>query len=182
MIKAVRHYQDYVRHDDPVVEASNFIALMVAASQPFYPLYVYWILGPDFWPTLFTLLSTPFFIAVPALARVNSLAGCALLPIVGIANTAMSAALLGPRSGVLLFLAPCIVIASLQFGRSERWLALIMAALALAAFWGLQPGAYASLVALSELEASRLVTLHAISVGTLLVVAGFSFARARSSR
>ena len=170
-------YRQYVRHDDPRVEASNAIALLVAANQPFYPLYVYWMAGAEFWPTLLTLLSTPFFVAVPAVSRANSVAGRLLLPVAGIANTAMSAALLGASTGVLLFLAPCLMIASLQFRGNQRWAGLATAALAGAVYFRLQAGVSA-MVVFSEVETARLVNLHVLSVGVLMIFSGFSFSKA----
>ncbi len=156
--------------------ASNNIALFVAASQPFYPIYVWWIVGADAWPTLFTLLSTPFFLAVPALARANSVAGRALLPLAGIANTAGTALALSPASGVMLFLGPVMMIAVLQFRRPQRWLGLTICALAGAAYLAVDALAPAGLVAIPAAEMARLVTLHAISAASLIVIGAMQFA------
>lgn len=52
-----------------MVAACNLIALVVASNQPFYPLYVYWAVSGDVWPTFFTFLSTPLFLAVPVVAK-----------------------------------------------------------------------------------------------------------------
>jgi hypothetical protein len=174
----VQRYRRYVDNDDPLAASSNFIALMVAASQPFYPLYVYWVIGGDYWPTLFTFFSTPFFLAVPALARSNSLAGRALLPIAGIANTALASLLLGPQSGVLLFLMACVLIAAVQFRKSERWCAFLLVAAATAAYFLLKGTTQYALVDLSDSAATGLIALNAFSVGALLVISGFSFADA----
>ncbi len=168
-------YRNYAAHDDPLVAASNSISLFVAASQPFYPIYVWWIAGADAWPTLFTLLSTPFFLAVPAMARANTIFGRALLPVAGIANTAVTAALLGPATGVLLFLGPVMMIAMLQFRREERWWGLSISALAGAVYLALDALAPAGLVAIAPAEAARLVTLHAISAASLIVICGMQF-------
>ena len=58
----------YFVHDDPLVATANLVALVVLWNQPFYPLYVYWPVGPDIAPSFYTFLSTPFFLGVPALA------------------------------------------------------------------------------------------------------------------
>ena len=68
----------YAGHSDPRVAVANTIALVVAANQPFYPLYLYGLLDGAITPVWFTFLSTPFFLAVPAVARRNAAAGRAL--------------------------------------------------------------------------------------------------------
>jgi hypothetical protein len=112
----------YAGHTDPLTESCNWIALVVASNQPVYPLYLLWIVGGDWWISAWTFLSTPFFVAVPAVARRNSAAGRALLPLAGIGNCVVSAKAFGVASGVELFLVACALIALLAFRRSEwRW-------------------------------------------------------------
>ena len=62
----------YARADDPLAAATNFIALCVVGNQPFYPLYVWWVVGDDGWVSFLTFLSTPFFLIIPAIARRSS--------------------------------------------------------------------------------------------------------------
>ena len=112
----------YAAHPDPLAESCNWIALVVASNQPIYPLYLLWIVGGDWWISVWTFLSTPFFVAVPAVARRNSAAGRALLPLAGIGNGVVSAKAFGVASGVELFLIACALIALLAFRRPEwRW-------------------------------------------------------------
>lgn len=136
-----RRVAAYAAHDDPMVATCNFVALVVASNQPFYPLYVYWAVSEHIWPTFFTFLSTPFFLAVPALARRLPTAGRALLALTGIANTVLSAKVFGQASGVEIFLIPCALIAATFFRPSERLTALILVGLAIMAYLGLD-GAY----------------------------------------
>jgi hypothetical protein len=110
----------YPAHADPRAAACNMIALVVAWNQPLYPLYVRWLVGGDAWATCWTFLSTPFFLAVPFVARRNALAGRALLPLAGVANTVLSAKAFGLASGVAWFLVPCGLIALLAF-RPREW-------------------------------------------------------------
>ncbi|HHZ07788.1 MAG TPA: hypothetical protein GX405_03305 [Rhizobiales bacterium] len=131
ILKAVR---SYARNDDPLAEAANAIALLVASSQPFYPLYVYWSVGPTIWPTAFTFLSTPFFLLVPALNGVSTVAGRILLPLAGIGNTVLSAAVFGVQSGVEVFLIPCALIACLLFRPNERMATYAVVLLAILSF------------------------------------------------
>lgn len=88
----------YAYHCDPRVAAANVISLLVASNQPFYPLYIFWLVSSDITAAWFTFLSTPFFVAVPAVARWNDAAGRALLPLTGIGNTMLSAWLFGTAS------------------------------------------------------------------------------------
>ena len=124
-----RWLKAYCDHPDPRVAANNAIAVMVGANGPLYPVYVWLLVGKDFWPSLLTLISTPLFCLVPAVARRSSLAGRAMLPIVGIVNTLICVKALGEGSGVALFLLPCILIPALTMRPRERVLQLIMVSL-----------------------------------------------------
>ncbi|PZN99418.1 MAG: hypothetical protein DCF30_11770 [Hyphomicrobiales bacterium] len=182
----------YAHHPDPRVAMANFFALLVASNQPFYPLYLYWTVGPEIGPSVWTFLSTPFFLAVPALARRNALAGRALLPIAGIANTLLSAKVFGVASGVEIFLVPCAVLALLIFRPHERWIA----AFPLAGFCFLayllfhdaygapfhlySEAEYAALLRLNMLSAGGLTAFTALSVSTLLADAEAEAASAKA--
>jgi hypothetical protein len=114
--------RSYAAHPDPRAESCNWIALAVASNQPIYPLYLLWAVGGDWWVSVWTFLSTPFFLAVPAVARRHAAAGRALLPLAGIGNGVVSAKAFGVGSGVELFLIACALIGLLAFrGRERRW-------------------------------------------------------------
>jgi len=110
----------YTDSPDPRVAASNWVSVLVAMNQPFYPLYVWAIVGFDGGASLVTFLSTPFFAAIPALARRHPLWGRAMLPLVGAANTMLTAKAVGSASGVELFLFPCAMAAAMAFRAFER--------------------------------------------------------------
>ena len=116
LLQPLRAYAD---NRDPLAAAGNRVALLVAVNQPFYPIYVAWLVG-NAWPTLLTFLSTPLFLAVPAVARRSPQAGRALLVLAGVANTMLAAKAVGVASGVEAFLAPCVVLAGLLFRPGER--------------------------------------------------------------
>lgn len=175
ILAAIRRY---AAHDDPLVAAANLIALVVAWNQPFYPVYLYWLVSPDIAPSFFTFLSTPFFLAVPAVARCDARVGRALLPLTGIANTVLSAKLFGEASGVELFLAPCVMIAAMLFRRGERLLMLSLVGLAFVVFGGLHGRYGAPLHLYSPEEYQRFLSLNAVSVGTLIAFVGLCFANA----
>lgn len=185
--------RSYAHHPDPRVGAANTIALLVASNQPFYPLYLLWLVSTDITAAWFTFLSTPFFVAVPAVARRNGVAGRALLPLAGIGNTALSAWLFGTASAVEIFLIPCGVLALLLFRPRERVIGLALAALAFGVFLFLhdvygQPltrydaTEYAALARLNLVSASMLTAFVAILFSGILAQAEQSVDTARHEK
>jgi len=168
----------YCRSDDPLAAAGNVIALCVVGNQPFYPLYVWWIVGDDGGASLVTFLSTPFFLAVPAVARRSSLAGRAMLPIVGIANTVLSAKAFGVASGVELFLCPCAMIAGMALRAQERRIMLVTVGLAIAAFALGGDRLGASLHVFSPEQYVRFLSLNAWSVAGLTAFVALQYSSA----
>ncbi|MBX3575803.1 MAG: hypothetical protein KF723_01245 [Rhizobiaceae bacterium] len=160
-----------MHHPDPLVAGANWIALLVASSQPFYPLYVWWSVSDTVWPVFFTWLSTPFFLAVPWVARRNSRAGRALLTLAGIGNTLMSAKLFGVASGVELFLLPTLTTAFI-FWRTRLFGLAVSAALAAAFLFARDWYGFSPIHAWTAEELAAFVTLNAMSAGGLTVVLG----------
>jgi len=120
----------YAGHPDPRAALANTVALVVASNQPFYPLYIYWAVSPTIWPAYVSFLSTPLFLAVPALMRRSTRLGRATLLVAGIGNTLLCRLALGGGSGVDVFLFPCLMLALLLFGRKERLIGFAFAAFA----------------------------------------------------
>lgn len=162
----------YAAHPDPRAAIANTIALVIVSNQPFYPLYLHWTVGPVVSPSYVTFLSTPFFAAVPATMRRNSLLGRSLLLMAGIGNTLLCRVAFGAGSGVEVFLFPCLMLALMLFRRSERTFAVGFTAFAFAAY--LLPAAwlgapihlyeideYAALQRLNFLSAASLTALIA---------------------
>lgn len=168
---AMRIYAD---HPDPRVAAANYISLLVASNQPFYPIYVWWLVG-DVGPALYTFLSTPFFLAVPALARRSAIAGRALLPLAGIGNTLLCAKLFGVQSAVEVFLIPCAVLAALLFRPTERMVGLPIVGLAFLSFLVLHGRYGIPVVAYGALEYEALMRLNAVSASALTVLTAIVF-------
>ena len=176
----LRRIGDYAAHPDPQAAACNRIALVVAWNQPFYPLYLWWLVGGDWWVSVWTFLSTPFFAGVPIVARRNALAGRALLPLTGIANALLSTKAFGQASGVELFLIPCMLIALLAFRRSEQRVAVALSGATAIAVWA--HGHYGA--PLGRFDASQYADfqrLNATSVAALSAVILWSLIRARTS-
>jgi hypothetical protein len=175
--QAVGAVRRYANHPDPRVAAANFIALLVASNQPFYPLYLSWLVS-DISPVWYTFLSTPFFLAVPALARKNSLAGRALLPLAGIGNTVSCASLFGTASAVEIFFIPCAAIALLVFRPKERLFAFGVAGLALGAYLLLIGRYGAPMVAYGAEDYAALARLNVVSASMLTGFVALVFSNA----
>jgi hypothetical protein len=121
-LAAAKHWlSSYLASDDPFAAIANTGAFIVWSHQPIYPLYCAWFVGRDAWPSLLTWFSTPFFAAVPIIAREKgSLAGRCLFLGAGLANELVALKAMGAASGVGWFILPCFVIA-LTFFRAREW-------------------------------------------------------------
>lgn len=162
----------YFHHPDPLVRTANMIALVVVFNQPFYPLYLYWSVSPNFEAAYWTFLSTPFFLAVPMVSRMDAMAGRALLPVAGIGNTMLSAKAFGDASGVELFLLPIVLIAFVVFRPKERLHSFALAGLSLAVYMVMHGGYGEPFHRFTAEEYTSFVRLNATSVGMLTALVG----------
>jgi hypothetical protein len=167
--------REYAANPDPLANAAGTIALIVACNQPFYPLYLHAILGAAAWPAWLTLLSTPFFVAVPALARRHSFVGRAMLPIAGVANTVLCVKLFGAASAVELFLLPCLLLGSILFRPHERIATAPVLALPFIAYLLVDWKFGVAMKVLNCNEYAALITVNAMSVAALTVLIGILF-------
>jgi hypothetical protein len=175
-----RAIRRYIAHDDPLIAAGNLVAMVVAWNQPFYPLYIWWLVSDVIWPSYFTFLSTPFFLAVPAIARRHPVSGLVTFVLAGIGNTVLSVKLFGEASGVELFLAPCVMLAAMLFRQKERLVMLALVGLAFAVFAGLHGRYGPPLHLYTAEEYASFLSLNAFSVGTLMAFIGLTFANAQA--
>jgi len=169
----------YANHHDERAAVSNRLALIIASNQPFYPLYVYLVSPALFTESLFTLFTTPLFLAIPAWTRRHPRSGRALVSLVGAGNTLICVAAYGPQSGVELFFMACAVMAALPFRADERrisyGLLVIIAVTHFAARYVFEvPG--------NPAIGEGLVTLHGYSVFGLLTLIAILFASIDSDR
>ncbi len=170
----MHRFQGYVAHPDPRTALANMVALLIVSNQPFYPLYVYWIVGNPAWITVVTFLSAPFFFAVPALSRRNALLGRILMCVAGTFNTVLCMWAFGTASGVELFYLPCILLGAILFCATEKAAAAFCVGLPMAAYLALHGRLGAPLHVFTPAEYTSLVSLHAISVGSLIALIGYS--------
>ncbi len=162
-------------HDrDPLVEATNWVALLVGTHLPFWPLYVWWSAGAQAFPTaLLTVALAPLFLVIPLLSRRSGLLARAATPLVGVVNTVFTVWVLGTNSGTTLFLAPCTALAAFSFRRRERWLMLALTALPLIVYFVLQYRAPVPLHRYDPGAAKSLFVLNVISVSVLVAAFGW---------
>ena len=167
-------------HADPLTAAMNSVAVVLASNTPFYPIYLYVVLGRDATPAvLLTLASLPFWCAVPMLARTSGVSARVLLTVISVVNTMWCTVILGFDAGIPLFLIPCIMLATLGFHRSERGLVLGLTALTFLAYGVLRYAPVGPLLHLDAAQNWTLVTLNGFSVACLCAFLGFCFAGAR---
>lgn len=178
----IDRFRDYADHPDPITLVGNKVALVVASNLPFYPLYLHWIVGTSAWPAWFALLTVPGFVAVPALARRHSLAGRALLPVVGVLNTVLCAKVLGVKTGVELFFLPCVLLSAILFRPGERIVALLTLAFAFASYLVFDAHLGAPLQIYSDANYGSMISLNALSVASLVALTGYLFAGAAPGR
>jgi hypothetical protein len=171
----------YVANDDPLVAASNFLAVVIAWNTPLYPVYAGWVAGWAGMPwLLLTWLSFPFFAAVPAVSRRSPMAGRVMFPVVGTINTLFCTWLLGVAAGEQLFLLSCIMIAALSFRPRERLVMLATAIFPMLAYWLLADRFPPPPHLYEASEAAGLLSMNAASVGILTIFSAIIFARALS--
>lgn len=150
----------------------NTIAVLLGLNQPLYPLFVYWIVSDRYEPALFTLMSMPLFLAVPAIAKRHPKQGRLLLCGTGIANTALGVLVLGQASGVEVFFLPCALLAATTFRPSERSDGLLLSGLILGSYVGLTQYEGAQLQLYSIGEYTSLYRLNFTSALTLTIFVG----------
>ncbi|MBS0254927.1 MAG: hypothetical protein JSS36_06895 [Proteobacteria bacterium] len=166
----------YAAADDPRTAAANRLALVVAGSQPTYPLYLKFLVGGPWLASWWTLLSTPLFVLTPWMARRDSRLGRAQLVVAGVGNTALTLKLFGPQAGLGWFLLPCALIALLAFGPGERRWALALVGLCAAVALG-QGAMGAPLACFTPTELSALWRMHFSGSMMLSVIVLASFDR-----
>ena len=107
---------------DPLTQATVTVAWVIFLNKPFYPLYVWYLVGNGVIASLGTLISAPFFLAIPFLARRSPLIARLALPLIGTFDTLFETKLFGQDSGTELFFAACIMLVALSFKAEEkRW-------------------------------------------------------------
>jgi hypothetical protein len=172
----LRWYRAYTATDDPHVSACNTIAMVLAWNQPYYPLYLWWIVGHDAWVGIPDAFTGILFFAVPAIARRSGIAGRIALIVLSVANVVFCSMMLGEAAGVQLLYLPCGMLAAMLFRWRERWVMLAMTALPLVT-WLLTRGRLDNPPVRFTPEAyASLFYLNAVSAGALMMFFGWLLA------
>ncbi len=106
---------------DPLTQATVTIAWVIIANKPFYPLYVWWLIGQGVGISALTLVSIPFFLAIPLAAGRSPFFARLALPLIGTLDTVFETVIFGKASATLLFLAPCMALGMVSFYAAEKW-------------------------------------------------------------
>jgi hypothetical protein len=164
---------------DELTRASVTVAWVILLNKPFYPLYVWWLVGSGTQASLATLVSVPFFLLVPLLARRSPLWARIALPLVGMVDTLFETKLFGYGSGTELFLAPCIMLVALSFHAVEAWWQRGMAALLFVAFVVAHGRLGEALHVWNADELQTLFSINAFAVASLMAFVAIRYAGVR---
>jgi hypothetical protein len=164
----------------PLASASATTAWVIVANKPFYPLYVWWLVGDHVATSLWTLAAWPLFLAVALYAASWPLAARIALPLAGLADTGFSDLMFGAGSGVEAFFVPCAALAALSFLEGEAWVSRALTATVFVAFMGARYLAPAGLQPWPDAEAHTLVNLNLYSAASLTAFIGLRFAASRA--
>ena len=156
---------------DGLTSASVTTAWVIVGNKPLYPVYVWWLAGADWKPSLWTLAAWPLFAALPFFAGIARVG----LALVGTLDTALATVIFGEGCGVEAFFAPCAALAALSFRTSEAWTARVLTAAVFVVFAALRYAAPAGLFPLSP----TLLNLNLLSAASLTAFIGLRFASAR---
>lgn len=161
---------------DPLTQATVTVAWVIVLNKPFYPLYVWYLLGNGIVASLGTLLSAPFFLAIPFVARRFPLAARIALPLVGTFDTLFETKLFGQGSGTELFFAACIMLVALSFKAEEKWWQRGMSILVFAVFVFSRGFIGEPLYAWTASDLAILFNLNAFAVASLLAFVSLRYA------
>lgn len=168
---------------DAQTRASVTIAWVIIANKPFYPVYIWWLVGTGVQASLVTLIATPFLLLVPYLASRKPQAARLLLLAIGTADTMLAARVFGEGSAAALFFAPCIMLVAVSFRPEEAWLQRIAAVLVFLAFaldhvW---PGTPFHAWSASELAVLRSINILAVASLMTFIAIRYAGVSARGS-
>jgi hypothetical protein len=156
----------YLGHAEPETRIANKVALVVGGNGPFYPLYLYWLTPEAGSLSLLSMIAAPLFLAVPLIARQNGFAGRMAMVLTGLANVLWCTALLGPASGVPLFVLPCVALALTAWRNRIALLALL--GLCLAVQQASMRWPWPALTGLAPPRQADLLIMNATSVAALI--------------
>lgn len=164
---------------DPLTQATVTVAWVIVFNKPFYPVYVWYLIGNGASASLWTLAATPLFVTIPFLAKRSPLAARIALPLIGTLDTLFETKLFGQQSGTELFFAACVMLAAMSFHVKEMWWQRGMAAFVFAVFIASRSLVGAPLHVWSEGDLATLFNLNAFAVASLTTFVALRYAGIR---
>ncbi|MDM9629031.1 hypothetical protein QTL95_24345 [Rhizobium sp. S152] len=161
---------------DPITQATVTVAWVIVLNKPFYPVYIWYLVGDGVSASLGTLLLAPLFLTIPFVARRSSLSARIALPLIGAVDTLFETKLFGSASGTELYFAACIMLVGLSFRADEKWWQRGMAVLVFAVFVFSRKFIGAPLHIWTALEFGTLFNLNAFAVASLLAFIALRYA------
>jgi hypothetical protein len=162
---------------EDLTKATLTVAWVIILNKPFYPLYVWYLVDADAAvASLVTLLSLPFFLAIPFLAKKSHLAARLALPLVGTLDTLFETAMFGHASGTEFFFAACIMLAAISFRADEKLWQYATAILVFIAFFCSRTFLGAGLQSWSADDLATLLNLNAFSAAGLMAFIALRYA------
>lgn len=161
---------------DALTQATITVSWVIILNKPFYPIYVWWLLGTGVGTSALTLASVPFFLLIPLIASRFSFYARLALPLVGTVDTVFETWVFGRASATLLFLAPCLMLAVLSFHTNEKWtqrcLSCFIYGCFAAGWWLIGPPFYPW----GSEQLSTLLGVNAFAVASLMAFIGLRYA------
>lgn len=153
-------------------------AWIILINKPFYPLYVWALIGAHAaLLSCATLLLAPLYFVVPYLAHGTEWRARLALPLVGLGDTIYATKMIGPAAGTELFLLPCALLAIVGFSAREAFTCRVLVVVLYLVYAALHGRYGGPLQDWAPDELARLFSLNGFAVASLVAFIGLRFAR-----
>jgi hypothetical protein len=154
------------------------VAWIILVNKPFYPLYVWFLVGAHAAAlSLATLALAPLYGLVPYLAKRSPWGARLALPLVGVCDTLYNTKLFGAGAGTELFLFPCALLAIVGFSAKDAIASRALVVVIYCVYLGLHGRYGAPLQDWTAADQAGLFPLNAFSAASLTAFIGLRFAR-----
>ncbi len=161
---------------DPLTQATVTISWVICLNKPFYPVYVWYLVGDGVVTSLGSLLAAPIFLAIPFMARHSPIIARISLPVVGAFDTLFETRLFGQNSGTELFFGACIMLVAVSFRMEEKWIQRGVAGLVFAVFLLSRYTTGPPLHGWRDADLAILLDLNIFAVACLMVLIALRYA------
>jgi hypothetical protein len=153
------------------------VAWIILVSKPFYPLYVWFLVGAPAALSVATIAFGPLYGLVPYLAKRSAWGARLALPLVGLWDTLYNTKLFGAGAGAELFLFPCALLAIVGFSAKDAIASRTLVVLIYCVYLALHGRYGAPLQNWTAEDQARLYPLNAFSAASLTAYIGLRFAK-----